>query len=42
MFDEIGFPRKPTIGVVILRITSFVAIKIINFDPIWLRWEMWQ
>jgi hypothetical protein len=33
MFDEIGFPREPMIGAMILRIIGFVAIKIINFDP---------
>ncbi len=32
MFDEVGFPRKPMIGVVILKFMRFVAIKIINFD----------
>jgi hypothetical protein len=33
IFDECNFPRETVIGVVILRITSFIAIKIIGFDP---------
>jgi hypothetical protein len=33
IFDECNFPREPMIGVVILRITSFIVIKIIAFDP---------
>jgi hypothetical protein len=32
MFDEIRFPKELMIGAVILIITGFVAIKIINFD----------
>jgi hypothetical protein len=32
-FDEIKFCREPIVGILILRITSFVALKIIGFDP---------
>jgi hypothetical protein len=31
--DEIEFHKKPIVDTFILRITSFVALRIIGFDP---------
>jgi hypothetical protein len=32
-FDEIEFRREPVVGTLILIITSFVALRIISFNP---------
>jgi hypothetical protein len=34
MFDEIDFPKKPMIGVVIPKMMGFTIINIIGFDLI--------
>lgn len=32
VFNEVNFPKWLMVGVVILRVTSFVAIKIVGFN----------
>jgi hypothetical protein len=31
-FDEIAFPREPSVGTMVIRITGFTFIIIIGFD----------
>ncbi len=32
-FDEISFPREPSVGTMVVQITGFTSIVIIGFDP---------
>ncbi len=32
-FDEITFPREPSVGIVVIQITKFTLVLIIGFDP---------
>jgi hypothetical protein len=32
-FDEIAFPKEPSVGTMVIRITRFTFIIIIGFDP---------
>ncbi len=32
-FDEIAFPKEPSVGIVVIRIIGFTSVIIIGFDP---------